>query len=346
MTRSLSRRGRYVLGGLGLIVLLLSIWTGVLYIRFRPRPPAYDLIYLGHKKNVFAIDFTPDGRHFVTVGWDGQAMLWDPAEVWPVRVLGVGRSALHDFAISPDVRTVYAVGDDPVVYRWRVDPKTRPLPPLPLPGPAKQIDLTSDGRLLAVSRADGIIQVMDPGTGKARYRITETRGGSGTVAFSSHGRLLAAGGPGAVFIIDAATGKTLHRQEAVEPQLLRFAPDDKTLAIGSYYSDLLLLDTATWQVRARQPVRLLSSASYSSDSRGLYTIENRGVLRRDGVTGAETACIAGVCRDPDLPRWMTRLMPFLGPPQKEHAGAVTVSAGDKTLLYSSDSVIKRIKLQP
>jgi WD40 repeat protein len=346
MYRSLSRRGRYVLSGLGLAVLLFSVWAGVMYIRFRPRPPAHDRVYLGHKKNVFAIDFTPDGRHFVTDGWDGQAMLWDPAEVWPVRVLGAGQNALHDFALSPDGQTVYAVGDDPVVYRWGVSTKNKPLPPLPLPGPAKQVDLSPDGGLLAVSTADGIIHVMDSGTGNLRYRITETRGGNGAVAFSPDGRMLAVGGPRAVFILNAATRKPIHRQEAAESHLLRFAPNGRTLAIGSYYSDLLILDTATGQVRARQPIRLLSSAIYSADSRGLYTVESRGALRRDGETGVATACIAGPCRDPDWPRWMTRLMPFLGPPHKEHMGALAVSPDDKTLLYSSDSVIKRIKLQP
>jgi WD40 repeat protein len=344
MRRSRFGRSGCLLVGIGLAACLAS-GIGYLSLRYRPLPPAFDRVYFGHKKNVFALAFTPDGRRFVTNGWDGRALLWDPEADCPLRVLGEGQTALHDFALSAD-GILFAVGDDPALYRWRLNPKASPLAPFSLAGPSKQIDRSPNGKWLAVSGADGIVTVRNADTGAVRYQVTATRGGHGAAAFSPDGRTLAVSEAHGVLLLDAATGKPRHRAAATEVHLLRFSPDGRMLAAGGYYSPLLLLDAATGQVRARQSVRFLSDAVYTADSRGLYTLEQTGILRRDGGTGETSACIAGPCRDPNLPRWMTRLMPFLGPPRKENLGPLALSPDGATLLYASDTVVKRIRLKP
>ena len=74
-----------------------------------------------HPWHVYAISFSPDGRHLASSSWEGDARIWEVAtgleSVAPLYGHGSGVSA-HSF--SPDGATLVTGGDDQSVRFWHV----------------------------------------------------------------------------------------------------------------------------------------------------------------------------------------------------------------------------------
>jgi RNA polymerase sigma factor (sigma-70 family) len=134
-----------------------------------------------------------------------------------------------------------------------------------------------DGRLLALDRGDGVVEVVELATGKVRrvFGQQETKtpvvrppggatgaGGRGpvlgppglsSVAFSPDGRLLAyTGSKGALMIWDVATGKTAAKFEGHQGAIgaVAFAPDGTAVATGSTDTTGLIWDVKGLSAKA------------------------------------------------------------------------------------------------
>ena len=86
-------------------------------------------VFTGHTANIGSVMFSPDGRYFVSGGWDGTARLWDVATGHTVRVLSDHLNEVGGIAFSPDGHYVLVGGcgkgkafDCPpgVTYLWDV----------------------------------------------------------------------------------------------------------------------------------------------------------------------------------------------------------------------------------
>jgi WD40 repeat protein len=344
-----SRRAKIWLWGLGATGGVLGIAVVVLILLFPRVPSIVSTYYIAHGGNVNRIAFLPNGQHFLSAGWDERVLLWNRnadanGDVFPVHSFAQVGGPLHDLVLSSDGKRFYAVGQVSAVVRGSL-PDIKVLPSFPIPAPAKHIALSPDGKTLAVGGSGECFLLLDAASGAIRCQ-RKLPGSSSFVTFSPNGKWLAVAALEAVLLCDPRTGEEKHRLSLSRPSLLRFSPDGKNLAVSGFYSPLTIWQPDTNGTPIHRFPHPVMDLVFSADSTTFYTVEKKSVLRRTIGTDAAPKCVTGYCRDPDKPRWLTRTLPFLGPPHKEHFASLTLSPDGKDLLYASDSMIKRIQLSP
>jgi len=186
------------------------------------------------------IAITNDSKTFV-VGSDTAVLLMDLKSGRQTPLGGVGGigPGSRGFAVSPDGSRV-AVPQRRTVAVWRLsDPPTSERI-LPIDGGLPwQVAFRSDGKVLASGSDNGKVHRWDLAHDFKSLAPFVTKSDSGhdepvyTVAFSPDGRILAAGGTGALSIFDANSGQLLRSKKMPSTVgRLAFAPDGNSLAFG------------------------------------------------------------------------------------------------------------------
>ncbi len=124
-----------------------------------------------------------------------------------------------------------------------------------------RVQFSADGKLLAAAGQDRMVRLWDLGTGREVGRLpfaTDAKAEARTLAFARDGKVLAVGGherQAVVELWDPAAGRRLRQVtlpgEAAE--LVQFAPDGKTLAVGTSSPLVHLLDAETGRPRDTRP---------------------------------------------------------------------------------------------
>jgi WD40 repeat protein len=150
-----------------------------------------------------------------------------------------------------------------------------------------------DGKILAEGAADGVLQLWDVATGKARGQRFGNLSGPYSLAFSPDGKILASGsgdGDGTVQLWDVATGKARgqsFRGEGGSVFSLVFSPDGKTLASSSGLGTIQLWDVTSGQAfgkslpaysRWKGADHTVRSMSFSPDGRLLASGGDDGTI--------------------------------------------------------------------
>jgi WD40 repeat protein len=194
-------------------------------------------------------DWTPDGRHLVTVGDDHVARLWVPGtgELVAERPLPFDSTSgsvgwrpggdtiflgLHaGGVVELDATTLEIVGE-----------------PLPFDRYVSNVDVSPDDRLLAVALYDpNAVVLVDNETHEVLATFDGVEANT-QLSFSPDGSLLAASGPsGLVTLIDPDAQRTVGAPLRVEGRVLSqsFSPDGSHLVTGSSDGTLQLWDVAT-----------------------------------------------------------------------------------------------------
>jgi WD40 repeat protein/DNA-binding SARP family transcriptional activator/class 3 adenylate cyclase/energy-coupling factor transporter ATP-binding protein EcfA2 len=163
-----------------------------------------------------AVDFTSDGRQLVASSGAGSVTVWDAQSFTRRRTLGVPSR-------SP---TAAAPAADPGYYS-----------PPPSGADVFSVDVSPDGRLVAVARLDGSVRVWDMETGRDAFTVDAgpLAGPYGTVSWSPDGDLLAIaandGRTGRATVVDRSGTVVAVRQEVFGIALmgLTFTPDSAGL---------------------------------------------------------------------------------------------------------------------
>lgn len=141
-------------------------------------------------QRVDCVRFAPHQKLLATGSADGILRIWDHNRMKVVNELVGHRGRIRGLAFSPDGQTLVSGGEDGTVRTWSIDSSVQ-REILPCEGTAKVIalDLTVDGRRLAIGRFDGHLEVRDlvDGTSNA---IPCSHGGVQDVAFTPDGQFL------------------------------------------------------------------------------------------------------------------------------------------------------------
>jgi WD40 repeat protein/type II secretory pathway predicted ATPase ExeA len=197
-------------------------------------------------RGTYAVDFSPlcndtvNGPcHLVGVGHDGQLIVWDALSGQHQLGYQDSDGGLMSVAFSPD-GTHLAVGNASVGGDgWATILEATSGQLLhSLPGASGWVwglDYSPDGRDLATINFDGDGTVWDLEGGQAKAALTGVLNGGYSLAFSTDGKLLAAGSNGSVEILDASTGLPLLSLPGHQSLVVRlaFSPDGRTLATAS-----------------------------------------------------------------------------------------------------------------
>jgi WD40 repeat protein len=271
-----------------------------------------------------ALCFTPDGKTLVTgsqsnkLFGSGVILLFDVATWKKTHTLTMEGVILRSLALSPDGKKLAAVGHDPDIMNRAPDGHAhmwdltgaKPAKERTYAGsygPFYQVAFSHDSKRIAFGKS-----ILDVATWQKQEQPKNFWAGSGGLAFSPDGKLIACGGSyrnekadrdwGVTCLFDLTAGKLdgeLHMGRAGYIMCLAFTPDGKTLATGGGVQDdpeLKLWDMATRQVRAvlKGHADWINAVAISPDGKTLASASRDKTVRLwDAPTGKLLATLQG-----------------------------------------------------
>jgi RNA polymerase sigma factor (sigma-70 family) len=150
----------------------------------------------GHKDRVTSVAYSPDGRWVATAAWDGTARIWEARTGKEVRRLDV--PAPRDYHPAHLSRALFSPDSELIVVAQQAAP--------------------NEAGVIVWGRRTG-------------NKVREFPGGTGSVAISPDGRLIACGGYGVLRLYELATGKAVRELRGQQTRIaaLTFSADGKTL---------------------------------------------------------------------------------------------------------------------
>jgi WD40 repeat protein/class 3 adenylate cyclase len=228
------------------------------------RTESVRLDVLGLGSNVWDVEWSPDGRRLLTGAGDGFARVFEFTGhgAREAMTLAGHTESLNDVEFSPDGMQVASVSDDGTMRLWDVSPAAGH-EVFNAAGTTVwngDVAFTPNGRyLLATTRPDGLVLVLDARTGEERLRFEGHVAGSGVfgIDVSPDGTKVAtASGDGTVKVWELHTGEEIfaytgHLSSAPEtpPGVfdVRFSPDGRLLATASADGTARILNARTGQ---------------------------------------------------------------------------------------------------
>lgn len=217
--------------------------------------PRLERLLRGHRDDVRAVAWSPDGRLLATAaGAEPALLLWDVAATDPTpRALAGAGGALWGLDWSPDGRLLAAAGAEGSVWLWDLDAPDKGPRRLTDPRrPARElfaVRFSPGGDRLAAARSDHLVELWDVAFGQPLSLLAGAEDQLRAVAWSPDGTTLAAAGMDRlVRLWTVATGA------AIEPALaghtegvmsLGWSPDGTLLASASLDGTVGLWDRAS-----------------------------------------------------------------------------------------------------
>jgi WD40 repeat protein/serine/threonine protein kinase len=169
----------------------------------------------GHRENVFAVAFSPDGRRLASAGadLDGSIRIWDVAKKEQVRLLPGHVDEIFALAFSPDGKVLASGSKDGTVRLWETT-NWKPSAVLNHGTNVYGVAFTPDGTRLATSCADNSIRFWDVATGQEVAELRNHGSYVKTLAFSPDGsRLASASGDCTIRIWDTMSARERGRSD-------------------------------------------------------------------------------------------------------------------------------------
>jgi hypothetical protein len=120
---------------------------------------------------VYAVAWSPDGKHLAAGGVDKSIRTWkaDAEGGTLTHAAFAHQAAVTKLLFTADSKTLFSVGDDKVMKSWDVAKLTEKATLPAQPETILSAALRPDGKQLAVGRFDGVLELVDPTTGKAAF---------------------------------------------------------------------------------------------------------------------------------------------------------------------------------
>jgi WD40 repeat protein len=236
-------------------------------------------ILKGHKKQIEALAYAPDGKRLATLSLDKTARVWDVATGQSLFTLQCGGAPTGyvvpmSLVYSPDGKRLATAASDEPIRVW--DSAGRELhagyPP------AAHLAFSPDGKLLASAGSKGI-NVRDPVSGKELYTVN---GSYEFVVFSPDGARLIAIGEGGVKFLEVADGHEVMTLSCrVRADLACLSPDGRRLALVGDRNTIRLWDTSSGEETLALPghTSALVSLAFSPDGNRLTSVDVNHIMR-------------------------------------------------------------------
>lgn len=227
---------------------LLSLWEATVGKRL----PAQS----GHRAAVRKLAWAPGGRLLASCDDAGDFRLWEAATGRQVLPVAGHLLRVHDFAFSEDGKTLAAVDGGAVARVWQL-PSGKQVRAFRVGEAATLrhwlgkacsaaahwscyrrpsfLAFGSGGRILAVAREEGCVDLWDTASGKRLCRLPRCEGTELPIAFSPNRRFLVTGVHGVVLRLwELPAGKLLHDlpRGNGDQEFCAFSPDGRVLAWG------------------------------------------------------------------------------------------------------------------
>lgn len=194
--------------------------------------------------DIWEIDWSPDGRRVVLLGWEGQADIHEAKTLIHYRTLLADRKPIH-FAFSPDENVIaYCENSrDCEIYRFDTG-ETKTIKTV---NHQPRMAFSPDGKILGTGGAGTQAHLWDVASGKLLRSLDmgPVVGGLGVV-FSPDGTLAAVSHRNSdARLFDVATGNILQTFAKSMTQHVSFDPQGKRLAIAYVDGTVALWDVAT-----------------------------------------------------------------------------------------------------
>jgi WD40 repeat protein/predicted Ser/Thr protein kinase len=201
--------------------------------------------FQGQGQAVTCAAFSPDLEALATGAWDGTILLWDVATGQRRADLRAHTGVVHAVAFTPDGSALVSAGGDGVLSLWDVARRRERAKLVLGPRAARCLAISPDGKTLAAGGEDGVVKSWDLGSLKECRPPIVCGQHVVSLAFAPDGATVAIGlYPGAGMLVEARTGRTLHRCFAGgAPWGSSFSPDSRTLASAG--NTVWLWDVAT-----------------------------------------------------------------------------------------------------
>jgi WD40 repeat protein len=117
---------------------------------------------------VYAVAWHPDGKRLAAAGVDKSIRVWEctPEAGKLVQSVFAHTEPVTRLAYSKDGRFLYSIGEGKSAKKWDAAKLVEKLTFPPQPDTMLSLALRPDGKQLAVGRFDGVLQLIDPETGK------------------------------------------------------------------------------------------------------------------------------------------------------------------------------------
>jgi eukaryotic-like serine/threonine-protein kinase len=210
------------------------------------RPAPLAVLRPGHR-NIYCVQFSPDGELLAAACGDGHVQLWNVSDWSSRHTLAAHKADADCVAFSPDSKLLASGGEDGWLRLWNVDNGA-----LIRSIDARQKDtltiaISSDGQTLASGGIDGMVRFWRLSDGYLRGEFRASSGRVQHLTFSPDGAKLAtAGGDANAMIVDAATHAhlvTLPGQSSAA-YAVGFSAKGDQLALGSGSGLVTLVDTS------------------------------------------------------------------------------------------------------
>jgi WD40 repeat protein/serine/threonine protein kinase len=252
----------------------------------------------GHKAEVWAMAYTPDGSVLFSSADDHCIKLWDARDGKLRSTLKGHRALVASLAVSPDGKLLASAGFEGTVRLWDLPAGS---PRSVLNGHTdrvRAVAFSPDGRFVASAGSDKTVRVWDAQSGKPAVVFAGHTNSVRAIAFHPHGRLLfSASDDRTIRGIEFETGREAFSMRRFHSKsALAFSRDGSLLASGDDRGNLTVWDTATWSMRrsVKGSDTPIFGLAFSADSRTLAAACGDAKVRLwDTLTGQVTLVLEG-----------------------------------------------------